>query len=408
MQLCRHYVRELRRSVLIDTPELEKAGSKRSSAVLDSFNTHNNEFPVGSAIAGPSTFYMPEKQTPDQRLSAFLRSEASSRRSPQGSQGSGDSVRDFPLPTAPRPAYTTNGGSGGRLTPDRERPSPSSTNNIDRSPNNNNLYDSPNNIHNTPGAATTTVSRSELRASAQKILYTYLLPGSEREIILPQGILNSITEAIEQHNRDDPEVFDAAKDYVFQAMERDAFPGFLRSKALGNIVPPSMMLRLIVGLLSMFGGFWAAFVLIFMDEDRLTRLWVCTSSCPCPCPSCFLFTATTLRSHFPSALCTNEVVFFSLGTAHPPIHRRRLHARHAPVHARPAPRPRWRLRVYLLRLLPYPRAVRAPPACQAGFDRPGRGPAHRRRPVLSVCLCAGPEAMMWLLSRSQELVYVRE
>ena len=281
MQLCRHYVRELRRSVLIDTPELEKAGSKRSSAILDSFNTHNNEFPVGSAIAGPSTFYMPEKQTPNQRLSAFLRSEASSRRSPQGSQGSGGSVREYPLPSAPRPAYTTNGAGGGRLTPDRS--SPSNTNNIDRSPAHNNLYtDSPNNVHYTPGAATT-VSRSELRASAKKILYTYLLPGSEREIILPQGILNNIIEAIEQHDRDDPEVFDSAKDYVFQAMERDAFPGFLRSKALGNIVPPSMMLRLIVGLLSMFGGFWAAFVLIFMNEDRLTRLWVCARTIYKPC-----------------------------------------------------------------------------------------------------------------------------
>ena len=274
MQLCRHYVRELRRSVLIETPELEKAGSKRSSAVLDAFNTHNNEFPVGSAIAGSSTFYVPEKQTPDQRLSAFLRSEASSRRSPQGSQGSGGSVRDFPIPTAPRPAYATNSAGAGRLTPDRDRPSPSSTNKIDRSPayNNNNLYTgSPMNNHH----GTTVVARSDLRASAQKILYIYLLPGSEREIILPQGILNSVTEAIEQQDRDDPEVFDSAKDYVFQAMERDAFPGFLRSKALGNLVPPSIMLRLIVGLLSMFGGFWAAFILIFMDEDRLTRLWVC-------------------------------------------------------------------------------------------------------------------------------------
>ncbi|KAK5122661.1 hypothetical protein LTR85_003924 [Meristemomyces frigidus] len=39
------------------------------------------------------------------------------------------------------------------------------------------------------------------------------LPGTEREIILPQGILNEITNAIEKEGRDDPEVFDAAKDY---------------------------------------------------------------------------------------------------------------------------------------------------------------------------------------------------
>jgi hypothetical protein len=119
-----------------------------------------------------------------------------------------------------------------------------------------------------------TVARADIRASAEKILYTYLLPGAEREIILPQGILNDVTNAIEREGRDDPEVFDAAKDYVFQAMERDAFPGFLRAKALGNIVPPSMMLRLIVGLVSLFGAFWAAFVLIFLDKDRPTRCWL--------------------------------------------------------------------------------------------------------------------------------------
>jgi hypothetical protein len=66
-----------------------------------------------------------------------------------------------------------------------------------------------------------------------------------------------------------------AKDYVFQAMERDAFPGFLRMKALGNLIPPTLIMRLILGLVSMFGGFWAAFILIFLNEDRMTRLWVC-------------------------------------------------------------------------------------------------------------------------------------
>jgi len=119
-----------------------------------------------------------------------------------------------------------------------------------------------------------TVARADIRASAEKILYTFLLPGAEREIILPHSITQEIIISIEERGRDDPEVFDAAKDYVFQAMERDAFPGFLRMKALGNLVPPSMMMRLIVGLLAMFGGFWAAFILIFLNDDRQTRCWV--------------------------------------------------------------------------------------------------------------------------------------
>jgi hypothetical protein len=119
-----------------------------------------------------------------------------------------------------------------------------------------------------------TVARADIRASAEKILYTFLLPGAEREIILPQGILSDITNSIETEGRDDPEVFDAAKDYVFQAMERDAFPGFLRAKALGNIVQPSLMLRLIIGLVAFAGALWAAFVLIFLDKSRTTRCWL--------------------------------------------------------------------------------------------------------------------------------------
>lgn len=119
------------------------------------------------------------------------------------------------------------------------------------------------------------ISRTDIRTSAEKILYTYLLPGSEREIILPQSILEQVQEAIEgPEQRSDPELFDAARDYVFQAMERDAFPGFLRAKALGNIVPPSMFFRVIFGLVCMFAGFWTAFVLIFLDYSRATRAWI--------------------------------------------------------------------------------------------------------------------------------------
>jgi hypothetical protein len=114
-----------------------------------------------------------------------------------------------------------------------------------------------------------------LRAAAEKILYTYLLPGSERECTLPREIVLDIQTAIEKDMRDDPEIFDAAREYIFQAMEREAFPGFLRAKALGNLVRLSALLRLIVGLLSLFAGFWTGFSLIFLGYARTTRCWVC-------------------------------------------------------------------------------------------------------------------------------------
>lgn len=243
MSLCRHYVRELRRSVLVETPDLEKTGSKRSSYILDHMGDVNDP-------SGPSTNLTSDEKMKDQHLSAYLRQENGTTHSPHSSVGSQKSELR---------------GSGERYNGNGERPPRASF--------------MSNNNNNTPGRTNSgspahTVARADIRASAEKILYTFLLPGSEREIILPQGIMQDITTSIEEEGRDDPEVFDSAKDYTFQAMERDAFPGFLRAKALGNLVPPSLFLRLCLGLLGMFGGFWAGFACILLKEPKHIRCWV--------------------------------------------------------------------------------------------------------------------------------------
>lgn len=241
MSLCRHYVRELRRSILVGTPDLERGGSKRSSALLEGLGDMNHP------VAGPSFLSTDKEKDQDAQMSAFLREEAANGRgkgqSPRASvdsRESGAEIRENSPNEPPRPSF---------MSSPLEHTSDS----------------------NSPAHA---VARSDIRQSAEKILYTFLLPGAEREIILPHSITNDITVSIEDLGRDDPEVFDAAKDYVFQAMERDAFPGFLRMKALGNLIPTSSMVRLILGLLSMFGAFWAAFILIFLDSSRLTRCWL--------------------------------------------------------------------------------------------------------------------------------------
>lgn len=227
MTLCRHYVRELRRSVMIGTPDQEKA-SKRSSGILDGLGDMNHP------AAGPSMYATDKERDQDAQMSAFLREEATPR------------MRESPHSSSDR----------------RFRPSP----NISRPSDNSHNTDSNSPEH--------SVARQDIRSSAEKILYTFLLPGAEREIVLPGSITQEITSAIEEYGRDDPEVFDVAKDYVFQAMERDAFPGFLRMKALGNLIPPTLIMRLILGLVAMFGGFWAAFVLVFLDMSKSTRCWL--------------------------------------------------------------------------------------------------------------------------------------
>ena len=239
MSLCRHYVRELRRSVLVGTPDPERA-SKRSSGILEALGDMN--YPV----AGPSMYTSEKEKDQDAQMSAFLREDR-------------ESLHDSP-----------------HASDDRQgRPSPN--------------ISTPRGITTDSNSPAHAVARQDIRASAEKILYTFLLPGAEREITLPGSITQDVTIAIEEHGRDDPEVFDVAKDYVFQAMERDAFPGFLRMKALGNLIPPTLIMRLIVGLVSMFGGFWAAFVLIFLNETRMTRLWVCNAFLFFLLPSCSLY-----------------------------------------------------------------------------------------------------------------------
>ncbi|KAK0731318.1 RGS domain-containing protein [Lasiosphaeris hirsuta] len=224
MSLCRHYVRELRRSVLVSTPEPEKR-SNRSSAILEGLGD------MSHPAAGPSMYATEKERDQDAQMSAFLREDrGGTHDSPQSSNG----ARGRPSPGI---------GSSRDITSDSNSPA-----------------------H--------TVARQDIRASAERILYTFLLPGAEREITLPGSITQDVMTAIEEFGRDDPEVFDVAKDYVFQAMERDAFPGFLRMKALGNLIPPTLIMRLIIGLLSVFGGFWTAFVLIFLNESRKTRLWL--------------------------------------------------------------------------------------------------------------------------------------
>ena len=119
-----------------------------------------------------------------------------------------------------------------------------------------------------------TVYREDLRASAEKILLLYLTPGAEREVILPRTIVEPIQIAINKEGRDDPEVFEKAREYIFRAMEREIYPGFLQTKAFGNLVPLSALIRLVIGLFALFAAFWASFVLVFLDKSSSLRAYI--------------------------------------------------------------------------------------------------------------------------------------
>jgi hypothetical protein len=233
--------------MLVDTPEMEKATSKRSSALLEGFD-------LGEGIEG-------RKSGQESRVSAILRSDNNNNGKPPRSR-EGANGNDYSPSHSMGSAHSRslNRPSADRPSPSEQLPQPSFSTPEMRTDSN------------SPGHS---VARADIKASAEKILYTFVLPGSEREIVLPDTMLNRIIRAIEEEGRDDPEVFDDAKDYVFQAMERDAFPGFLQAKALGNLVPLSVLIRVIIGLTSLMAGFWAGYFMILRDKSRATRCWVC-------------------------------------------------------------------------------------------------------------------------------------
>ncbi|KIY69419.1 hypothetical protein CYLTODRAFT_393741 [Cylindrobasidium torrendii FP15055 ss-10] len=131
------------------------------------------------------------------------------------------------------------------------------------------------------------ITRQDLVASAERIYFRYLSPANtvnateNHEIYLPPSLrihsfpLSSTTEAKSstEHNlmAQIPDIFHAQKEYVFRAMEQDAFPRFLRAKAFGNLTPVSALVRLILGLIVLWIGLAVGFSLIFLDVQPKSK-----------------------------------------------------------------------------------------------------------------------------------------
>jgi hypothetical protein len=122
----------------------------------------------------------------------------------------------------------------------------------------------------------------DLIASAERIFFRYLSPAGNsvnspenHEIYLPPSLrihsfpLSSTQEPKTQGELNMmaqiPDIFHAQKEYCFRAMEQDAFPRFLRSKAFGNLTPVSALVRLVVGLIVLWIGLAVGFSLIFLN-----------------------------------------------------------------------------------------------------------------------------------------------
>jgi len=142
------------------------------------------------------------------------------------------------------------------------------------------------------------VTHRALIASAERIFARYLVPGAEKEIYLPPSlrihsfVLNSdhpppIGSAAspgphqgkEEFEMEQaalaqvPDMFHAQKEYIFGAMEQDAYPRFLRAKAFGNLTPVSALVRLVLGMVVLWIGLSTGFALIFLDVQPKAQRW---------------------------------------------------------------------------------------------------------------------------------------
>lgn len=79
------------------------------------------------------------------------------------------------------------------------------------------------------------VTSENLKESAHNLLIKYFVKNLENSLEMPDQLRASVTDAVETEGRYDPDVFDGAKDHVFKYIEESHLPKFLPAVAARNI-----------------------------------------------------------------------------------------------------------------------------------------------------------------------------
>lgn len=126
-------------------------------------------------------------------------------------------------------------------------------------------------IKDSPGSATNSfINRDKLRESSHNLLLKYFVEDSEKNLDLPPRIAAHVRKCIEVDGRDDPDVFNDVKIYVFNQMERHHWPKFLNFVAVRNINHTNFF-RIILGFFFLFVGFWIGYIFIFLNYRKALR-----------------------------------------------------------------------------------------------------------------------------------------
>lgn len=119
-------------------------------------------------------------------------------------------------------------------------------------------------------SSTSFISRQNLKQLLHNLLLKYFVEDSEKNLNVPQKIGDFIRTAIEVDGRDDPDVFNGVKKYVFGRVESEHLPHFLNFVAIKN-VSRTINARIIIGFFFLFALFWIAYTLIFLNYPKRFR-----------------------------------------------------------------------------------------------------------------------------------------
>lgn len=114
-------------------------------------------------------------------------------------------------------------------------------------------------------------SRKEVIDSAQRLLLRYLVPSATKDItpFLPREMVIALRKELEKPDpRDDPLLFSEVKQYLFEFMQTQTYPKFLRLKVWGNITLYQQLGRLVLGLVSLLAALTTSLSLIFLGYPQ--------------------------------------------------------------------------------------------------------------------------------------------
>lgn len=114
------------------------------------------------------------------------------------------------------------------------------------------------------------ITRETLRQLSHNLLLKYFVDDSEKSLNISPNLNQQIVYAIQIDGRDDPDVFNPVKKYIFSRLETESLPNFLNFIAIKNVTRTTNS-RVIFGFFSLFISFWVAFALIFLDKKKQYR-----------------------------------------------------------------------------------------------------------------------------------------